>query len=160
VTQLPDDDRLRERFRELRGETTLSGSVPDFDAMLVRARAEAAARPSFGVMDGGATADGVGVRAERRFLRAGAWASAALAATVAGLLLTDRRPSDDDDFARLVAAYATDASGGAWRSPTSGLLAVPGMELTRSVPSIGAPVRGLDPSTLPAPEAAPPEENL
>jgi hypothetical protein len=157
VTQLPDDDGLRERFQELRDEAAQPVRVPDFGAMLDQARADGAARPSFEVVDGGASVLGAGTH--RRFLRAGAWASAALAATLAGLLLTDRRPSDDD-FAELVAAYATDASGGAWRSPTSGLLAVPGMELTRSVPSIGAPVRGLDPSTLLAPEAVPPEENL
>jgi hypothetical protein len=34
------------------------------------------------------------------------------------------------------------------------------MELTRSVPSIGGPVRGLDPATLPEPEPAQPEESL
>ncbi len=157
MTQLPDDDGLRERFQELRGEAEQPVRVPDFGAMLAQARADGAARPSFEGVDGGDAARAAGTH--RRFLRAGAWASAALAATVAGLLLTDRRPSDDD-FAQLVAAYAMDASGGAWRSPTSGLLAVPGMELTRSVPSIGAPVRGLDPSALPAPEAVAPEENL
>jgi hypothetical protein len=159
VTQLPDDDGLRERFQELRDEAEQPVRVPDFGAMLAQARADGAARPSFEVVDGGASARARVAGTYRRFLRAGAWASAALAATVAGLLLTDRRPSDDD-FAQLVAAYATDASGGAWRSPTSGLLAVPGMELTRSVPSIGAPVKGLDPSTRLAPEAGPPEENL
>ena len=159
MTHLPDDEGLRERFQELRGEAEQPARIPDFGAMLAQARADGAARPSFEVVDGGGAVRARAAGTRRRFIRAGAWASAALAATVAGLLLTDRRPSDDD-FAQLVAAYTTDASGGAWRSPTSGLLAVPGMELTRSVPSIGAPVRGLDPSALPAPEAVAPEENL
>lgn len=158
MTQLPDDDGLRERFQELRNEAEQPARLPDFGAMLAQARAGGAPRPSFEVVDGAGAARPRGGGTHRRFLRAGAWASAALAATVAGLLLTDRRPSDDD-FAQLVAAYTTDVSGGAWQSPTSGLLAVPGMELTRSVPSIGAPVRGLDPSVLPAPETVAPEEN-
>jgi hypothetical protein len=66
-------------------------------------------------------------------------------------------PSGDEDFERLVAAYASQAAGGSWASPTSGLLDVPGMELMRSVPAIGAPVRGLDPAALPP---RPEEESL
>jgi hypothetical protein len=68
------------------------------------------------------------------------WASAAVAAALAGVLLFDRGPSEDEQFAELVAAYTADVSAGAWRSPTSGLLQVPGMELVRGVPSIGVPV--------------------
>ena len=84
------------------------------------------------------------VRPNRRIVRAGAWASAALAAVLAGVLLTNAGPDPDAEFERLVAAYASDASGGAWRSPTSGLLEFPGIELIRSIPSVGGPARGLD----------------
>jgi hypothetical protein len=153
VTRQREDDGLRERFQELRGESARQGGLPDFDAMIARARAEATGRPTLGLLGGAAWRRGGPATDYRRLARAGAWASFAVAATVAGLLLTDRRPREAE-FERLVAAYATDASAGAWRSPTASLLAVPGMELTRSMPSIGGPVRGLDPSTLPAREPA------
>lgn len=156
MTRQHADDALRERFQELRGEAARPGQVPDFEAMLARARSGEAELPPLVVVDGAAASAGRSRLSYGRLARAGAWASAALAATVAGLLLTDRRPSDEAEFEQLVAAYSADA----WRSPTSGLLEVPGMELTRSIPSIGGPVRGLDPSTLPEREPAPPEENL
>ena len=149
MTKLRDDAGLRERFRELRGETAETGRVPDFQAVWERARAQAAERPSLGVVTGGGPSAGPGAPSYRRFLRAGAWASAALAATVAGLLLVDRRAGDDDEFARLVAAYSSDVSSGFWETPTSRLLDVPGIELVRSLPLIGAPVRGLDPMAQP-----------
>ena len=157
MTQVREEDVLRERFQELRGEAAQPGRVPDFDAMLERARAEAASRPELTVEQGGA-AGGTSLPSVRRFARAGAWASLAVAATVAALLLTDRRPDGDAEFERLVAAWSSETAAGAWQSPTSGLLDVPGMELTRSIPSIGAPVRGLDPSTLPAREPSTREE--
>jgi hypothetical protein len=82
-----------------------------------------------------------------------------VAAAVAGLMLVDRGPSPDEQFERLVATYSSEA-GTAWQSPTSGLLNVPGMELTRSVPSIGGPVRGIDPSRLPPPQTSPEEDTI
>lgn len=155
-----EDDVLRERFRELRAESAAPGRVPDFGAMMARAHAQAEAHGGFAVVDGGAARTAPSSRARRRLLRAGAWASAAVAATVAALLLTGPRPNDDAAFEQLVAAYSAGVSSGALRSPTSGLLQVPGMDLTRSVPSIGSPLRGLDPSTLPPRDALPPEERL
>lgn len=142
------DDGLRDRFQELREDTTWSGGAPEFGALMARAQAQAAARPALEVGRGSAWT-------RRRVMRAGGWASAALAATAAGVLLTNRGPSEDEEFARLVAAYSADVSAGAWQSPTSGLLEVPGIELVRSLPSIGASVRGLDPSTRPEPATSP-----
>lgn len=156
MTRRRDDEGLRERFRELRGETARPGRLPDFESTMARARATAAELPPLSVLEGRAKGGAGGAPAYRRFLRAGAWVSAALAATVAGLLLIGRRPNDEAEFERLVSAYSADA----WQSPTAGLLEVPGMELTRSVPSIGDPVRGLDPSTLPPRETPPAEDNL
>ena len=149
MTQVREEDVLKERFEELRGEAAQPGRVPDFDAMLARARAEAASQPELTVVAGGATS-GVAGRPSRRLARAGAWATVAVAATLAGLLLTDRRPTGDAEFERLVTAWSSGVTAGSWASPTSALLDVPGMDLTRSIPSIGAPVRGLDPATLPA----------
>jgi hypothetical protein len=147
------DDGLRDRFQELRAEATRAGDTPEFGALMARAQAEATARPNLGVVDGGAP------WSRRRIVRVGGWASAALAATVAGLLMTNLGPSDDEEFARLVAAYSADASAGAWKSPTSSLLEVPGIELVRSLPSIGMSARGLDPSTRPEPETTGPRED-
>ncbi len=146
------DDGLRDRFQELRAETARADGTPEFSALLARAEADATARPTFEVVAGGAWS-------RRRVVRMGGWASAALAATVAGLLITNRGPSEDEEFARLVAAYSADASAGAWQSPTSSLLEVPGIELVRSLPSIGTSARGLDPSTRPEPATTGPRED-
>jgi hypothetical protein len=127
------DEDLRARFQELRAAAERSGRVPEFRGALARAEAAVEGRPGLEVVAGSATGS-------RRWLRAGAWGSAALAATVAGLLLVRGGPSSEEDFARLVASYSTDASAGAWQSPTSALLEVPGMNLMRSMPSIGAPL--------------------
>jgi hypothetical protein len=137
-----EDQRLRQRFLDLKEDTERAGHVPDFGTMLTRAKA-AASPPSEAV----AGARTVNARAwpGRRLLRVGAWAGAVLAAAVTGLILVDRHASSEDEFEQLVAAYESDQ----WQSPTAGLLDVPGMELTRSVPSVGGPARGLDPSTRP-----------
>jgi hypothetical protein len=132
------DEDLRARFDELRAEMR----TPSFASVLERAAAEAREQPALGVHGGSGS--------RRRVLKVGVWASAAIAATLAGLLLFDRGAtpgsSADDQFAELVAAYSQDMSAGAWRSPTSGLLDVPGMELVRGVPSLGLPAVGLDPA--------------
>jgi len=148
VTDLREDDRLRERFLRLRAETEEPGRVPDFQAMLDRARKDAADRPALQVTDGNRRRD-PRWSARRRLVRAGAWASAALAATIAGILLTRGRTGGEENFERLVAAYQSDAVSGAWKSPTSGLLDVPGIEVIRSLPSIGGPAVGLDPDREP-----------
>jgi len=147
-----DDDLVRERFRDLRTDIQgTSGRAPDFRAMMERAEQEAATLPSLRVESGGASPPLSSRR--RRMFWTGGWASALAAAALAGLLLTSGGEDQDAEFDRLVASFATDASAGAWRSPTSGLLDVPGIELTRSVPSIGGAVRGLDPASLADPPA-------
>jgi hypothetical protein len=120
--------------------------MPDFRAMLEKAKADAVARPELQVVHGGQS-DSRAPR--RRLVWIGGWATAAVAATLAGVLLTGDRSDADMEFERLVAAYSADVSSGALRSPTSGLLNVLGMNLTRSVPLIGASIRSLDPGQLP-----------
>lgn len=136
------DDELRDRFHELRAATEQPGRVPEFRAVYDLADTRARARPALEVIDGSAYS-------RRQMVRMGAWASAALAAAVAGLILVERGPSEDEEFASLVAAYSSETLAGAWRSPTSGLLEVPGMELVRSVPSIGGRIPGLDVPAVP-----------
>ena len=141
-----DDDRLREEFGRLRSETEASARIPDFGAMLEEAKVDAAARPELQVIQGGQPDAGT---RRRRVVRIGAWASAAVAAAFAGVLLMGG-PSDADlEFDRLVAVYSAEVASGTWRSPTSALMDVPGMNLTRSVPSVGTTIRGLDPARLP-----------
>jgi hypothetical protein len=146
----PDDKDLKSAFRALREHDRGSARAPDFAAMLQEAKRQASARPQLDVVAGGGR--------RRRLFWLGGWASAAVAAGVAALVLLGRGPSGEDDFARLVAAYTTEAAAGEWSSPTAGLLDVPGMDLMRSVPSIGSPLRGLDPSSLPPRPSSPQEE--
>ncbi len=141
-----EDERLKEDFGQLRAETEGSARVPDFRAMLDKAKVDAAARPDLQVIQGGRSDSGV---RRRRVLQIGGWASAAVAAALAGVLLMGGPSDADREFERLVASYTADLSSGAWRSPTSALLNVPGMNLTRSVPSFGTTIRGLDPSQRP-----------
>ena len=137
------DDPLRERFQRLRADTE-SRAAPAFRAMLERAK-DAAATVS---------APERRVPARRPWLRTAGWASAALAAAVAGLLLTRGRPDPDAEFERLVTAFASDASAGAWRSPTDRLLDVPGRDLMRSLPSVGSALAGGEASGASQGEAA------
>ena len=146
----PDDKDLKSAFRALREQERGASRAPDFGVMLAEAKRQADARPQLDVVVGGGH--------RRRLFWLGGWASAAVAAGVAALVLLGRGPSGEDDFARLVATYTTETASGEWRSPTAGLLDVPGMDLMRSMPSIGSPLRGLDPSSLPPRPSSPEEE--
>ena len=128
MTNAPSDERVREAFQRLRSDTEATGA-PDFRAMLDRARQDAAAAPAVPLARR---------IPRRRVVWAGGIASAAVAATIAAVLLTrgDSDTSADAEFERLVASYASEA--GAWRSPTDALLDVPGSGLTRALPSVGA----------------------
>ena len=159
-----DDQRLGQRFEELRAESRGPGAAPDFASMMAEAKRQAAEAPALEVAAGSSGSTDAdprraGIRSHGRWARLAGWASVAAAAAVAGLMVMDRAPSADQEFERLVAAYSAEPGGAAWRSPTSGLLNVPGIDLTRSVPSIGGPVRGLDPSDRPAPQTSPEEDN-
>ena len=159
MTTHRDDELLTEKFLALRAETEQDGRVPQFGSMLDEAKRQVDARPMLEVLAGGPAQGGRGA-SRHRWVRTGAWASALLAASVAGLVLIDRAPTGDEEFERLVAAYASEASSAGVTSPTSRLLEVPGMDLLRSLPAIGEPVRGLDPTARPARQSSLEEENL
>lgn len=157
---------LREEFDALRRDAGRSGRVPDFDAMMARAKDEVVSRPALEVVAGGAARSsdaakpgsdertGDGVRARRRVVRIGGWVSLATAAVAAGLLLVQnptRGLDADAEFERLVAAYSADAAAGAWRSPTDGLLDMPGLDLG-AVPSVGGSLRDTNSNDAPAPD--------
>ncbi len=142
-----EERELRERFARLKGDLEREGA-PSFRAMLERARADAAVQAGGAEQaDGAAQAHGppraAPARDRRRWLRVGGWASVAAAAALAGLLITQQRAdaNADAEFERLVASF--DASAGSWQSPTAALLEVPGSDLMRSMPSVGATVPSL-----------------
>jgi hypothetical protein len=150
-----DDEGLRGRFQHLREETEQDGRVPDFDAMMARARADAASSPTLEVVDGGQGARRGPDATRRRVFRLGGWASAALAAALAGLLLlpADR---DGDEFDALVASFSSSTT---LQSPTAGLLDVPGIEFVRSMPSVGGSLRGAGLEERPSPPGSEGTEN-
>ncbi len=88
MTQTHDDNGLREEFRRLRSETEGSARVPDFRAMLEKTKADELARPELRVVRGGRS-DPAAPR--RRLVWIGGWASAAVAATIAGVRGSHRR---------------------------------------------------------------------
>ena len=128
-----DDDRmfeeaLREGFREVRARD--EERAPSFQAILRRAREEAA-DPALTVVSG---KDAPPSRAPRRLLRWGA--PMAAAAVLATLLVTGDRHANRE-FDRLVNDWSRTAQV-TLRSPTDGLLTVPGSEYLRSVPAVGS----------------------
>ncbi|MGD2070767.1 MAG: hypothetical protein PVI57_18990 [Gemmatimonadota bacterium] len=122
-----DDPRferaLRERFARLRGEE--EARAPDFETVFGEARRRVEAG------GGREPAEVVFARRPRRWYRAAVTlAAAALAAVYLGA------PDPEERFEALVASYSDQLAGGRWRTPTDGLLDVPGMDLLVTVPSI------------------------
>ncbi len=115
----PEDD-LSGEFRAMRARLERTGAVPDFDAMMRRARADATRSPERG--------------SHPRFAWR-RWAPLAAAAALAGILVVGPGRDDADaEFERLVSDYAELMAGAAGRSPTASLLDVPGVDLG-AVPS-------------------------
>lgn len=116
------DADLRARFQAQRRED--AGAAPPFARLAARARAEAAqASPA--------------IAPRRRRWRHFAYAGGLAAAAAAAVLIIPRSPSSEDAFEQAVRAFGSDPALGAWRSPTSGLLHVPGSELMTTVPRLG-----------------------
>ena len=128
-----EDVTFRDEFGALRAEVGSSGTVPDFDSMMMRARAEVVTK----------------ARSRRRLSNIGGWVSLATAAAAAGILLLGNPQADADaEFERLVAAYSADLAAGGLESPTAVLLDGPGLDLA-AVPSVGSTLRGLDRDAAP-----------
>lgn len=139
MTPRNDEELLQQAFEELRRDTRRRGAVPDAGAMLARARAEVEAEAA-------STVDSPpSLRTRRRAMpgvRRAGWLSLAAAAAATTLFLLDGSSRGDREFERLVAEYSADMAGGAWRSPTDGLLRTPGVDLG-AVPSVGSSLRSL-----------------
>lgn len=114
------EDELSGEFRALRARLERPGAVPDFDAMILRARADAARTSE--------------PPSHAPFIRR-RWVPVAAAAALAGILLLAPGEEDADaEFERLVSDYTELMAGVAGRSPTAPLLHVPGVDLG-AVPS-------------------------
>ena len=119
------DSELRARFDVLKRID--AERAPAFTDMMARARAELAdATP--------ATA----TRSEWSWVarRYGWLGGLAAAATIVALIALPRRDSKEAAFERAVQAFHSDSALGAWRSPTDGLLDLPGGRLIATTPSI------------------------
>jgi hypothetical protein len=119
------DPELRARFEELK---RLDASrAPSFAEVMARARAEAA--------------HGAGSRLSRVLgvkLRHLGWAGGlAAAATIAALIVIPRDHSQEDAFEQAVQAFHANPGLAGWRSPTDGLLNVPGSQLMSRIPNVG-----------------------
>ena len=122
MTDRPQDAELRARFdAQRRAEAK---QAPPFAPMLERARAAAA------------TTSPPATR-QLTLRRLGYVGGLAAAAVIATLLIVPRTRSNEDAFEQAVREFQTDPALGAWRSPTDGLLNVPGSQLISTVPSVG-----------------------
>ena len=138
ASPLPDRD-LRELFQELRQEDR--AQAPDFAEMLGRVRDEiTGSRSSSDVLKLPSQTQPLRERvAEPRMLRRLAWAGSVLVAACATALLLIQLPDNPDaEFERVVQSFSSDPATGAWRSPTDGLLDLPGGEILSTIPSIGS----------------------
>jgi hypothetical protein len=119
------DPELRARFQELRRLD--AGRAPSFAGAMARAQAEIDAAPGRAPLG-----------ARRVTLRRYRWAGGlAAAAAIAALIMIPRVRSNEDAFVQAVQSFQTDPALGAWRSPTDGLLKLPGNQLISTIPRVG-----------------------
>ena len=124
MSDSPDDRQLRDRFQQLKADD--AKRAPDFATMYQRAYQASEANETI------ETRRVIPIAGRRRWVLA---AGTAMAAAIAGLTLLPT--NDDHQFEELVTAFSSEMEVGLWKSPTDGLLEVPGIELVRSVPTIG-----------------------
>ncbi|MCA9737993.1 MAG: hypothetical protein R3E98_21470 [Gemmatimonadota bacterium] len=116
------DSDLRARFQRLRSEER--DAAPDFAAMMEDVRTR--------------TTGGVGPTAPRRHRMRWWWAGGSLvaAAAAAAVLWVGPELQAEREFERTVREYSRTTAG--MRLPTDGLLDMPGLEITRTLPNIGS----------------------
>ena len=121
-------DDLRERYQAMKRAD--AGRAPVFQSLMATARAQSSA-PASPVR-----------RLSTPFRPRLAWAAGLAAAAVVALVVVPRARSSNEDaaFAQAVRTFSASPAMGAWRSPTDGLLDVPGNRLMSTTPSV-QPVR-------------------
>jgi ferric-dicitrate binding protein FerR (iron transport regulator) len=123
MTGHPQDPELRAFFEAQRHDD--ASHAPSFAAMMARAGTQTAT----------ASAALPARWTRRRRYRVGTLAAAA---AIAALIVTPRIRSGDDAFEQAVRSFQSDPALGAWQSPTSGLLSLPGDRLLSTIPTVGA----------------------
>jgi hypothetical protein len=118
------DPELRARFAELRRQD--ASRAPAFAEVMARAHEEVA-------RESGLPRRRPSIVTLRRI----GWAGGLAAAAALVLLMANPRARSEDAFERAVRTFQTDPALGAWRSPTDGLLDLPGSRLISTIPSIG-----------------------
>ena len=119
------DPELRARFEEQKRVD--ASQAPSFATVMARVREDLAH-----------DADSTTVRDPRvRWRRYGLTGALAAAAAIAALVVIPRVGGGDDAFEQAVRAFRTDPALGGWRSPTDGLLQLPGNQLMTSIPRVG-----------------------
>lgn len=128
MTNQPQDPELKALFQELREED--AERAPGFRDLWAGLQEQAVPAPP---------ALEAGKRSVGRFPRRLAWGGSLLAAAAAGaaLFLLSHRGTSDAAFVMAVRAFSTNPAGGAWRSPTDGLLTLPGSEVLSTRPKLG-----------------------
>lgn len=120
------DRDLERRFDALKA--TEEPQVPDFRTMMARVEAKAAE-------DGHSLTE---TPKHRRIPRRIAWGGSLLAAAAAAaILLIQLDQTSDSEFVQVVQTFSNNPAAGAWKSPTDGLLDLPGNDILSTVPSIG-----------------------
>ena len=114
---------LREGFQAMKALD--AGRAPAFRALMARARAQS-------------RAPATPVRRLSPLRRRLAWAAGLAAAAVVALVVVPRARSSNDDaaFEQAVRTFSASPAMGAWRSPTDGLLDVPGNRLISTTPNV------------------------
>lgn len=127
------DAELRERFQQLRSEDR--SAAPDFAAMIGGVRDDGSREGAVPPVVRGEAGLGRSAWHGRRWV----WAAGSLAAAaaVAAVMVFNPAARADREFERTIRSFA--AASGGWRTPTDVLLDIPGSEITRTVPRIGAP---------------------
>jgi hypothetical protein len=126
MSDRPQDPELRAQFEQQRRvEASLT---PSFADVMARAQSEASR-----------DANTPWSRQPRLLVRRFGWVSGlAAAAAIAALIVIPRTRSDEAEFEQAVQAFHANPALGAWRSPTDGLLNVPGSQLMSTIPTVGS----------------------
>ncbi|MEZ4416000.1 MAG: hypothetical protein R3E10_09595 [Gemmatimonadota bacterium] len=128
------DGELKEGFQRLRSEDR--AAAPDFARMMAEVRAQVEEGTwKETLQDSSVSVGGSRHRAGPRSGWLWAGGSLAAAAAAAALLLLSPQARADREFEQTVRAFTTATAG--WRTPTDELLDMPGIQIMKTVPSIG-----------------------
>jgi anti-sigma factor RsiW len=120
MSDLQRDPELRARFAELK-------------------RVDASKAPAFADVMAGVQEEAAAISQKPKVLtiRRVRWASVlAAAAAIAALIVLPRTNSNEAAFEQAVQAFSSNPALGGWRSPTDGLLNVPGSQLISTIPTV------------------------